>query len=129
MSLVINPAYNQLYDTIGPYYATMQMAQEAREITKSLDNRITTASAIDYAARGMTPDPKDYPDHKLDRVKNYIDYILDVEIKAAVIKSYESSLANYNLVYDYNTVMDEPRQARIRILMNILWDNRPHKKG
>lgn len=129
MSLIVNPAYNQLADAIGPFYATLELAQEAREITKSLDNRITTASALDYAARGMTPDPKDYPDHKLDRVKNYIDYILDVEIKDAVIKSYESSLANYNLVYDYNTVMDEPRQARIRILMNILWDNRPHKKG
>ena len=129
MSLIVNPAYNQLSEAIGPFYATLKIAQDAREITKSLDNRITTASAIDYAARGMTPDPKDYPDHKLDRVKNYIDYVLDVEIKAAVIKSYESSLANYNLVYDYNTVMDGPRQARIRILMNILWDNRPHKKG
>ncbi len=127
MSLVINPAYNQLYDTVGPYYATMQMAQEAREITKSLDNRITVSSALDYAARGMNPDPKDYPDHRLDRVKNYIDYITDVEIKSAVIKSYEESLAKYNLIYNYNTVVDEPRKARIRILMNILWDNRPHK--
>lgn len=127
MSLVVNPAYNQLNESLGPYLATMQMAQDAREIAVSLDNRITLSSALNYAASGLVPDPKDYPDHRLDRVKNYIDYIDDIEIKSAVIKSYEASLAKYNLIYDYNTVEDGPRRARIRVLMNILWDNRPHK--
>ena len=129
MSLVINPAYNQLNGTIGPFYATLEMAQNAREITKSLDNRITTSSALDFAARGLTPDPKDYPDHRLDRVKNYIDYITDIEIKSAVISSYEESLKHNNLIYIYNVVEDKPRQARVRILMNLLWDSRPHKKN
>ena len=128
MSLVINPAYNHLNDSIGPFYATLEMAQEAREITKSLSNRITVSSALDYAARGVNPDPKDYPDHRLDRVKNYISYIDDFEVKSAVISSYEESLKKNNLSYLYNTVADQPRQSRIRILMNILWDNRPHKK-
>lgn len=128
MSLIINPAYNQLEESLGPYYAVLQMAQDAREITKSLDNRITISSALDYAARGVIPDPKDYPDHRLDRVKNYIDYINDIEVKSAVIKSYEASLAKNNLYYEYDMVSDAPRKARIRILMNILWDNRPHKK-
>lgn len=129
MSLVINPAYNQLKESLGPFLATMQMAKEAREISNSLDNRITCSSALDFAARGMLPDPKDYPDHRLDRVKNYIDYVSDIEIKSAVIKSYEESLKLNNLSYVYNTVEDEPRKARIRIIMNILWDNRPHKKS
>ena len=128
MSLVINPAYNQLNDIIGPFYATLEMAQNAREITKSLEHRITDSEALDYAARGLIPNPKDYPDHRLDRVKNYIDYIEDIEIKSAVIKSYEDSLKRNNLSYNYNTVDDKPRQARIRVLMNILWDSRPHKK-
>jgi len=129
MSLIVNPTYNQLNESLGPYLATLQMAQDAREIANSLDNRITISSALDFAAKGLQPDPKDYPDHRLDRVKNYIEYITDTEVKSAVIKSYEESLEINNLYYDYNTVEDEPRRTRIRIIMNILWDNRPHKKG
>ena len=128
MSLIVNPAYNHLSESVGPYYAVMTMAENARKITESLEHRITDSVALDYAARGLVPDPKDYPDHRLDRVKNYISYINDTEIKSAVIKSYEDSLKQENLSYNYNTVNDEPRRARIRVLMNILWDNRPHKK-
>lgn len=129
MSLVINPAYKELEKSLGPFLATLQIATDAREIANTLDNRITYSSAIDFAARGELPDPKDYPDHRLDRVKNYIDYITDIEIKSAVIKSYEESLKCNNLTYVYNTIEDNSRQARVRILMNILWDSRPHKKS
>ena len=128
MSLIFNPAYNQLNDTIGPFYATLQIAQEAREITGVLDNRITLSSAIDFAARGELPNPKDYPDHRLDRVKEYLTYVYDKGIQSAVIASYEQSLAKNHLIYDYMSVEDESRQARIRVIMNILWDKRPHKK-
>lgn len=129
MSLVVNPAYNNLAESIGPYYATLEIADIAKEITSSLDNRITTSSALDFAARGILPNPKDYPDHRLDRVKDYISYIDDREIKYAIIDSYEESLKKFHLVYVYNSVNDEPRRSRIRIILNILWDNRPHKKG
>lgn len=129
MSLVVNPAYNQISESIGPYYATLEIADIAKEITSSLDNRITMSSALDFAARGILPNPKDYPDHRLDRVKDYISYIDDREIKSAIIDSYEESLKKFHLVYVYNSVNDEPRRSRIRIILNILWDNRPHKKG
>ena len=99
-----------------------------REITASLDNRITVAEALDFAANGQIPDPKNYPDHRLDRVKDYISYISDKELKDAIICSYEESLKKYHLIYDYQNVDDEPRRSRLRIILNILWDNRPHKK-
>ena len=129
MSLVVNPAYNELAKTLGPYAATMYMAEEAKHSCDVLSHRITTAVALDYAARGEVPDPKDFPDHRLDRVKEYISYIEDIEIKSAIIAAYEESLRQQNLIYFYNTIQDEPRRSRIRIIMNILWDNRPHKKG
>lgn len=129
MSLVINPAYNELKESIGPYRAALVIAENAREIASSLENRITDASALDFAARGLLPDPKDYPDHRLDRVKSYIDYIDDKEIKQSIIDSYEESLKKYHLCYIYNNIEDEPRRSRIRIILRILWDNRPHKKG
>lgn len=127
MSLIQNQTYKQYEKSLGEFEATMLMAKKAREISSSLSNRITYAQALDYAARGELPNPKDYPDHRLDRVKDYITYINDIEIKSAIIASYEGSLAKDNLVYDYKYVSDEPRRSRIRIIMNILWDNRPHK--
>lgn len=128
MSLTDNTAYKQLEKSLGTYEAVNVMAQKTREISSSLDNRIPLATALSFAARGELPNPKDYPDHRLDRVKNYITYIDDVEIKSAILRSYEKSLAKNNLVYEYKHVEDEPRKARIRIIMNILWDNRPHKE-
>jgi len=128
MALNQNPTYLELAEAQGPYLAVLELAKQTREIESSLDNRITTSCALDFACRGLVPDPKDYPDHRLDRVKDYISYIEDYEIKQAIIDSYEESLKKYNLVYKYNSVGDEPRRSRIRIILNILWDNRPHKK-
>lgn len=128
MSLISNPAFKILSEQVGPYAATIYMAKEAKASCESLSNRITTASALNYAANGKVPDPKDFPDHRLDRVKDYISYIDDIEIKSAIIASYEESLRQQNLIYFYNNVQDEPRRTRIRIIMNILWDNRPHKR-
>ena len=127
MSLIYNPTYKELEKSLGTYLATLQIAERGREIAHSLDNRITYSMAIDYAARGEIPNPKDFPDHRLDRVKNYISYIDDIEVKSAIIASYEDSLSKNNLVYNYKNVSDEPRKARVRIIMNILWDKRPHK--
>ena len=127
MSLINSPYYNELAKIHGPFYATMQIAKNTREIAKSLEYRISDSEALSYAAQGMTPNPKDYPDKRLNRVKEYLNYVDDIEVKSAVMKSYEQSLAKNNLVYDYKYVDDEPRKARVRIIMNILWDSRPHK--
>ena len=128
MSLAYSPHYQELCQQMNPYLAVLQIAKESRIISMSLDNRIPSATALDYASINQLPNPKDYPDHRLDRVKNYISYIDDVEVTSSIISSYEQSLQKNNLVYDYTNVDDEPRQARIRIIINILWDNRPHKE-
>ena len=127
MSLPYNPYYNELCKTTNPYLAAMQLAKNARAICESLPNRITESVALDYAARNQLPNPKDFPDHRLDRVREYLLYVDDIEIKSAVVRSYEASLVKNNLVYEYQNVSDEPRQARVRVIMNILWDSRPHK--
>ena len=127
MSLIYNPTYKELEQSFGTYAAINMIAEQTRKITSSLGNRITDSSALDFAARGELPNPKDYPDHRLDRVKEYLTYVDDIEIKSAVLLSYEESLLKDNLVYRYNTIEDEPRRSKIRVIMNILWDSRPHK--
>lgn len=127
MSLIYNPTYKELEQSFGTYAAINMIAEQTRKIALSLGNRITDSSALDFAARGELPNPKDYPDHRLDRVKEYLTYVDDIEIKSAVLLSYEESLLKNNLVYRYNTIEDEPRKSKIRVIMNILWDSRPHK--
>ena len=127
MALNNNPYYQELCQQMNPYLAVMEMAEDTRTICHYLDNRITVATALEYASQGKMPNPKDFPDHRLDRVREYLTYVNDIEIKSAVIKSYEYSLKQNDLIYDYNNVEDEPRKARVRIIMNILWDKRPHK--
>lgn len=122
-----NSKYTQLCQSSDPFVAAMTLAQAARDVANSLDNRITLSTALDYVARGELPNPKDYPDHRLDRVYNYISYIYDVEVRSAIIKSYEASLHCQHIQYVYNNVTDAYRQARIRVIINILWDKRPHK--
>lgn len=127
MSLTNHPEFDRLSKQYGSYYATMQIAKNAREIAKSLEYRISDSEALTYAANGMTPNPKDYPDKRLNRVKEYISYIDDEEVRLAILDSYEQSLKNYYLIYDYKSIGDEPRRSRIRIILNILWDTRPNK--
>lgn len=127
MSLIYNPTYKELEQSFGTYAAINMIAEQTRKIVSSLGNRITDSSALDFAARGELPNPKDYPDHRLDRVKEYLTYVDDIEIKSAVLLSYEESLLKNNLVYRYNTIEDEPRRSKVRVIMNILWDSRPHK--
>ena len=127
MSLIYNPTFKELEQSLGTYAAINIMAKRTREIAMSLGNRITDSDALSFAARGELPDPKDYPDHRLDRVKEYLTYIDDIAIKSAILSSYEESLLKNNLVYRYNTIEDEPRQSKVRVIMNILWDSRPHK--
>ena len=127
MALNYSPYYTELCQQTSPYLAVMQIAENARSICNSLPNRISESTALDYAARNAFPNPKDFPDHRLDRVIEYLKYVEDIEIKSAVLESYETSLNANNLVYTYGVITDEPRQSRVRIIMNILWDNRPHK--
>lgn len=127
MSLNCNPHYNALCEQTNPYLAVMQIASEARALCDLLPNRILESTALDYASKGITPDPKDFPDHRLNRVKEYLNYVEDIEVKSAVIGSYEASLHKNNLVYDYGVIVDESRKTRVRIIMNILWDKRPHR--
>ena len=127
MSLTNSPYYNKLAKQYGEYYATIQIAANARQIAKDLEYRISDAEALTYAAQGLIPNPKDYPDKRLNRVRDYISYIEDEEVKSAIIDSYEKSLKNYYLIYIYNNIEDEPRRSRIRIILNQLWDTRPNK--
>ncbi len=123
--LTSNPYFDKLCEQFGPFYATMKIAKEARKICEELPGRIDFSTAIDYIANNKYIDPEDFPDHRLDTAKEYLSYILDQEVVEAVLASYKSSLDYESVVYRYLTITDEHREARVRILTNILWHRRP----
>lgn len=119
--LISNPYFDKISQEQGPFYATMLIAKSARKACEDLSGRIAYSTAIDYIANEKTIDPEDFPDHRLDTAKEYLNYVLDQEVVEAVLASYQSSL-NYNsVVYRYLKIHDEHRMSRVRILTNMLW--------
>lgn len=121
-----NPYFDKLCERYGPFYATMKIAKEAREICEKLPGRIDFSTAIDYIANEQKIDPEDFPDHRLDTAKEYLSYIIDKEVVEAALSSYQSSLDYNSVVYRYHTIHDESRMSRVRILTNMLWSFRPN---
>ena len=126
MGLCDNSYFNSLSKAHGQFYATLVIAKSALEVCKQLPGRIEVSTAIDYVASGKSINPEDFPNHRLDVAKDYTLYILDEEVRTAILVSYEKSLACDNLVYDYQSITDEPRQQRVRIVTRILWDRHLH---
>ena len=48
-------------------------------------------------------------------------YIADKEVCNAVYDSYYDSKKQTHLIYVYNSIQDEPRRARVRVLTRMLW--------
>lgn len=121
-----NPYFDKLSSQYGPFYATMKIAKEARKVCQELPGRIDFSTAIDYIANEKLINPEDFPDHRLDTAKEYLNYILDQQVVEAVLASYECSLNYEKVLYKYLTLKDEHRMARVRILTNMLWSRRPN---
>lgn len=121
-----NPYFDKLCEQYGPFYATMKIAKEARKVCEELPGRIDFSTAIDYIANEKLINPEDFPDHRLDTAKEYLNYILDQEVVEAVLASYQSSLDYDSLVYRYLNIDDDHRMTRVRILTNMLWSRRPN---
>lgn len=122
MAITSNPYFDELSKSYGKFVATNIIAEEARNKCSELSNTISTAKAIDYIANNKPINPEDFPDHRLDNAIDYLSYLIDNEVRDAVLASYKLSLDYNNLIYKYLTVNDEPRMSRVRILTKFIWD-------
>lgn len=123
--LTSNPYFDKLCEQYGPFYATIKIAKEVRKVCEELPGRIDFSTAIDYIANEKVINPEDFPDHRLDTAKEYLNYVLDQEVVEAVLASYQSSLDYDSLIYRYLNI-DDHRMTRVRILTNMLWSRRPN---
>ena len=99
------------------------IAKEARSLADEYNNSIFHSEAISYVMSGARPSNKYYyaDEYEATIIKEMFCYIDDTEIKNAVYDSFYLSKSYNNLIYEYNTITDKPRQARVRVLTRMLW--------
>ena len=124
------PFIHELEKTMPRYRIVMMIAAKARQKAKECDYHITDSQAITWAIRGIAP-RFNRPNRQVGAIsrfeQNYLNellcYVDDPEVQSAVIESYRESKASQNLVYIYKTIEDEPRRARVRVLVRMVWYN------
>lgn len=126
MGLNSNPYYEERCATANKFMIAMEIAKQSRQICMDMPHRIEMSSAINCVANGITPNPDDYVDHRMDKVEDYLCGVSDNEVANAVMKSYSKSLEFNNLVYVYDEVRDSNRRAKVRIIMRMLWQDGPY---
>lgn len=127
--------YNEIIDkyetVLGNRYAAVQaISREARKRAEDNENRISHSDALAWVILGEEPaqlsDPRYLPMTESEVLKkNTDDYILNIddeEVGYAVHKSIDLSIENQYISYDYCNLTDESRKARLRILVNLIWD-------
>ena len=101
------------------------LAHEARKLANKYDNKITHAEAISYVIAGNEPDMPTVRDKLTPKTKQDLDNalsdIFEEDIRNSVKASLYTSVQNKEMWYDYLGITDETKQARIRILTNMLY--------
>lgn len=129
----ISPSFqlNKYIKACGSNFAAiMYVSKVARKLRKRVDHCISESEALSWAVTGVTPDKVKYwrkhryerRDESLELLLDRLCYVDDVDVRDAVYTSITSSQTKPYLVYKYNKVQDSNRQARIRILSNMIWD-------
>lgn len=112
------------------YSATVFVAAQARILAERYDNVISHAEALSWVLSGVVPnDILRYRDKIIQRetrplqfTQSILSQVLDEDVKKSVYDSLYKSYKSGHLLYVYEGVYDEYRQARIRILTKMLWD-------
>lgn len=108
----------------NPYKAAMEVSDKARKLCNKYEGLIES-EAITHIVHNTEPDNKIYFNAKEEyiamQIKEMFCYIDDKAICDAVYDSFYESKKKHNLIYIYNDISDEARQARVRILTRMLW--------
>lgn len=105
------------------YVATRYMINSARKLSKQLPRYHIESKLIRWVLLGETPDLpiRMSDDIETQYIVDLLEYVSDEEVKECVIDSYRRSVLCYNLTYQYDSIDDEYRQARVRILTRMAW--------
>ena len=117
--------YTAIYH--NKYIAICKISQDARNLMKSVNNRILESEAIRWLATGDKPEwlnsTKMPRDNALDKlILENIAHVQDSKIRASVkVSLHKSDKLNY-LIFVYSSDMNEYQKQRVRIICRILWN-------
>ena len=111
------------------YAATIFLGKQARKLAEHYDNLITHAEALSWLLSGDAPRGvthyKELAERKSQRylqyVNKHLEGVLDRHVQDAVVESIKISMSNNHLVYVYGEVYNRNKQARVRVITNMIW--------
>lgn len=116
-------------DLGNPYLAVKTIAIWARDVLRKYDNKLLTSEVLTWIIQGKPPaslDQFDAASKKRSRktksdLEELLCYVDDDDVCNAVRMSYTESHNKDELSFVYGSVVDDDRQARVRVLMRMLW--------
>lgn len=126
-----NSKFNDYERAFGNRFAAiMYISKVARHRMNSVYNCITESQAISWVITGIEPETLKFHlecrERRLNMDITYAEdrllYIEDKQVRDAVRLTVMSARESNYLIYNYKDVVDDFRQARVRILSNIIWD-------
>ena len=128
--------FQEFAEDIGnPYMAVNLISSWTRDILKKYDNKLLTSEVLTWVIQGKSPKSIVEFNEQGGRVfmrgrksksdiEDLLCYIDDEELCNAVRNSYEESCNKKELTFVYGSILDKGRQARLRILMRMLFCKR-----
>lgn len=126
-----NDKFDKFVQLCGSRYsATVFVASQARIVAERYDNVISHAEALSWVVSGSIPDGAlRYKERILQRERQPLQFthgvlnsIRDEQVSKSVYSSLLKSYKSGHLLYVYEDVYDKYRQARVRILTRMLWE-------
>ena len=113
----------QLESSPNRYHDIATVAAEARKLSAAYNYDMLFSEAITHVIHNTTPLEENYSYDKYEdyQIRELFCTIDDKEVCNAVYDSYFESKHNRRLVYIYNNISDNSRQARVRVLTRMLW--------
>ena len=119
--------YRKLNQSTSVFADVLSVAKQARSLSEKSRNAIPHSEAISMVLKHDTKevisDDSVIDEYESRYIKEMFSYIDDKDIKDAVYDSFYESKSNRNLLFIYNSIRDEHKQARVRILTRMLWHN------
>lgn len=124
--------YEALAEKTNRYEAVRMIAAEARKRANQCNNLISHSEAISWVLTGEKPSKLVVAERRgknlmsdslvTDILQDTLCMIDDIQIQRAVESSVKKTIRAKDLVYTYNNIQDESRQARVRVLTRMTWD-------
>lgn len=127
MSLEQDAKYRRKLEHCDNIYAEVKKIMgAARKLSAECDNSILHSQAISSVVRGDAVEKMPHIQEAQDEyearyIRDMFCYIADKEVCNAVYDSYYDSKKQKHLIYVYNSIQDEPRRSRVRVLTRMLW--------